>query len=622
MLLAASPAWPAGPEEQQIERIEFRGNEAIGSSALRKAMRLKQPVWWNPFRNTRYMGSDYLALDLYRVLDLYRDRGFPLASIREADIRLSEDAQKVVLDIDIAEGPRYWFGGADVEGVHGVSAKEVRRKINLKQGNVLSRSKVEASRVAIEAMYGEAGFLSALVRSDLDLRGDTASVIFRVREGLLYRFRSTIVDTSGGGLRKTHPEVLRREVLIKPGAAMRASRILKTQERIFDTGLFRTVRVTPTIDTTGAPLADLRITAHERKFGWYGFGGGYSSDDRLHVLAEWGNRNVSGMARRLEAYGDLAFALSPNSGRHRFAVQSGLGRFQYSEPWFLFSRMTNQISASHTYEQQAAFDQDITSLDDGLRRDIGRYSRIGIGVTNKWVRTGNPTSNRSRYVTRNISAYVEEDNRDNLLDARRGSYKQLLGEFAGGLLGGVAQFNRWNATGSWYRPLNGRMIAAFRVRAGVIIPVGRGVSQAGEQQRVFRVPDEERFRLGGGTSVRGYAEGSLGQVDTLGVSIGGTAIALGNIELRFPLFWLFSGAIFVDGGNVWADPQEIKPSRFFDGLRSGRMNPHDMSYGAGGGLRFLTPVGPFRVDYGFKLGSMRQAGHKNGELYLSLGQAF
>ncbi len=62
--------------------------------------------------------------------------------------------------------------------------------------------------------------------------------------------------------------------------------------------------------------------------------------------------------------------------------------------------------------------------------------------------------------------------------------------------------------------------------------------------------------------------------------------------------------------------------RFIDGLRSGRMNPHNMSYGAGGGLRFLTPVGPFRVDYGFKLGSMRQAGRKIGELYLSLGQAF
>ncbi len=119
-------------------------------------------------------------------------------------------------------------------------------------------------------------------------------------------------------------------------------------------------------------------------------------------------------------------------------MQSGLGRLQYSEPWFLFSRTTNQITASHTYEQLAAFDQDITTLDDGLRRDIGRYSRIGIGVTNKWVRTGDPTSTRSKYVTRNISAYVEEDNRDNLLDARRGSYKQLLGEFAGGLLGGVS----------------------------------------------------------------------------------------------------------------------------------------------------------------------------------------
>jgi outer membrane protein insertion porin family len=618
----ADDARSADPDVQRIARIEFRGNESIGSGALRRTMRLKQPVWWNPFRNTNYLGSDYLAVDLYRILDLYRDRGFPLASIREASVHVPEEGQEVALEIEISEGPRYRLGRIGIEGVSELPRKDVQRKIHLALGMVLSKSRIDATRGSLEALYDEGGFLNALVRSDLILRGDSAAVVFRVREGPSYRFRSAIIDTTGGKLMRTDPSVVRREVMLKPGDTMRSSRILKTQERIFDTGIFRTVRVLPSVDTTGAPLADLRITVHERRSGWYGFGAGYSSDDRAHLVAEWGDRNISGKARKLEAYGDLAFSLKRDFGRHRLPVQSALGRLRYSEPWFLWGHTLNQVTVSHKYEQQSTFDQDITTIDEGIRRVISRYSSIGLGITNKWVRSGDPTSARRNYVTRNISTFIEEDHRDNVLDAKRGSHKQLLGEYAGGLLGGTSEFSRWNATGSWYRPLDGGLVTALRMKMGAIFPVGRGVGEAGDLPRVFRIPREERFLLGGGTSVRGYTENSLGQNDESGLAIGGTAILLGNVELRFPIFWLFSGAIFLDGGNVWTDPAEIKLSRFVNGLRPGRMNPLNVSYGAGGGLRVLTPVGPFRIDYGVKLGSMRQAGRKSGELYLSLGQAF
>jgi outer membrane protein insertion porin family len=625
--LVTGDAKSADLDVQRIERIDFQGNESIDSGALRKTMRLKQPVWWNPFRNTNYLGSDYLAVDLYRILDLYRDKGFSLASIRDARVRVPEDGQKVVLEIEIAEGPRYWLSGFEVDGVRQLHSKDIRRKIHLTVGKALSQSSIDAARGALEALYDEGGFLNALVQSDLILRGDSAAVVFRVREGPSYRFRSAIIDTAGGKLTRTDPSVVRREVVLKRGDTMRSSRILKTQERIFDTGIFRTVRVIPSVDTTGAALADLRITVNERKAGWYGFGAGYSSDDRAHLVVEWGDRNISGKARKLEANGDLAFSLKRNFGRHRLPVQSALGRLRYSEPWFLWGHTLNQVTASHTYEQFSTFDQDITEINEGIRRDIGRYSSAGLGITNKWVRTGeliiqgDTTRVRGNYVTRNVSSFIEEDRRDNLLDAKRGSYKQLLGEYAGGFLGGSSEFSRWNATGSWYRPVSGRLVTALRLRVGSIFPVGGGTNKNGEQPRVYRIPFAERFLLGGGTSVRGYTENSLGQTAANGQPIGGTAILLGNVELRFPIFWLLSGAVFLDGGNVWADPAEIKLSRFVDGLRPGEANPLNMSYAAGGGLRFLTPVGPFRVDYGTKLGSMR-AGRKAGELYISLGQAF
>jgi outer membrane protein insertion porin family len=620
--LAWGTAGARDADVQRIEGIEFRGNESISSGSLRNAMRLKQGVWWNPFRAQNYLGSDYLAVDLYRVLDLYRDRGFPLASIRDAAVAVSESGQDVVIRIEVSEGPRYHIRRVALEGVQGLKPEAAQQKVSVVKGQVLSLSRIEATRGALEALYGEAGFLSAVIRSDLVLRGDSADVLFRVREGPLYRYRSTILDTVGASLQRTDPEVVRREVIMKPGDTMRSSRMLKTQEKIFETGVFRTVRVLPAVDPTGAPLADLRITVHERRSGWYSVGAGYSSDDRVHLVAEWGDRNISGRARRLDAHGDLALSMNRHYGRHPLPVQTAMTELRYTEPWLFGTRIVNQFGISHFYEQQTTFDQDITTLEQGARRSIGRYTSIGQGISNKWVRTGDPTSGRANYLTRNFSVFLEEERRDNVLDAKRGSTKQLIGEYAGGFLGGSAEFGRANAIGSWFYPLAGGVVRAFRLRTGFIFPVGRGIGQTGEVPKVYRIPSIERFRLGGGTSVRGYGENSLGPRGEGGQVIGGTAVFLGNVELRFPIFSFLSGAIFLDAGNVWTDPSEIKLSRFVGSFRGGPQDPLDVCYGAGGGFRFLTPVGPFRVDYGVKLGNAQQAGRKPGALYLSLGQAF
>jgi outer membrane protein assembly factor BamA len=97
---------------------------------------------------------------------------------------------------------------------------------------------------------------------------------------------------------------------------------------------------------------------------------------------------------------------------------------------------------------------------------------------------------------------------------------------------------------------------------------------------------------------------------------------LANAEFRFPIYWLIHGAVFADAGNLWDDPDEVKLARFIDGLDEGKPSVINVRYGVGAGLRFMTPVGPFRLDYGARIGSGLGAGGRNGELHLSLGQAF
>ena len=621
LFLGASPVLGA-EGVAKIEKVVFRGNRMIDSDALRGAMRLRQPVSWNPFRKTPYLGPDYLNLDLYRVLDLCRDRGFPLAVVRDVEVRYIEGGRRVRVEIEIGEGPRCSIEEVRLEGTQPLLRQRALDRIGVRAGQVLSRTRIDGSRDALAAFYGEAGYFGSRAFVDVILRGEAATVVYRVHEGPLYRMRDVVIDTTAGRLVRSAPSVIRREVLLESGDIFRTSKIVKTEERIFDTGVFRTVRVQPVADSLGLPQADLHVSVYERAPGWYGFGAGYSSDDRVRFLAEWGNRNIGGHARRLEANGDIAFSLGPSVRTRGLQLKSTLVRAVYTEPWILHKRARSQTSLYHAYERQTSFDQDITGLEEAVQHGIGRFSSIGIGITNKWVRTGDPSASGRRYVTRNLSASLDEDRRDNPLDPRRGSYALLLGEYAGGLLGGRTQFSRWSVTNSWYlRPLASSVLA-LRARAGWIVPVGRGTAREQDTLLVMRVPFEERFRLGGGTTVRGYRENSLGREGEKGEVIGGTALLLGNIELRFPILSIFSGALFLDAGNVWADPKEIKAERIRSGLRSGRYDPLNVAFGAGGGIRVWTPVGPFRVDYGFKLGRARPPGEKPGELHLSLGQAF
>jgi outer membrane protein assembly factor BamA len=136
------------------------------------------------------------------------------------------------------------------------------------------------------------------------------------------------------------------------------------------------------------------------------------------------------------------------------------------------------------------------------------------------------------------------------------------------------------------------------------------------------MPRSELFLAGGGTTVRGYDEESLGP--RVGSETwGGLALIVLNTELRLPLFWRLAGAFFLDAGNAWADYRQISVSRFTRAWTDSDYSPLDVAYGIGVGLRFETIVGPVRLDYGLKVGrGQRDAFGSTSAWHFALGQAF
>ena len=223
------------------------------------------------------------------------------------------------------------------------------------------------------------------------------------------------------------------------------------------------------------------------------------------------------------------------------------------------------------------------------------------------------------YDTRFLSLSYLVDSRDFILDPHRGRFVQVVGEYAGGFLGGMATFTRWTGNYTSYVPLGRRFTWAYRLRGGYMIPINMSVAEAASLPELLG----ERFRAGGATTVRGYSQESLGpySADDPNQDLGGLALILLNAELRMALFARVGAAVFIDAGNVWSDYRQIKLSRFGHAWRREPYSELDVAYSIGCGLRFRTPVGPLRLDYGFKVGRDRHRDDR-GEWHLSLGQAY
>ena len=581
---------PGPPATRRV--IRFTGNQRLSDEQL-------DPVI-TPGRDVdAWAGGDTL---LEAVVATYQTRGFleATASLRPPVF----EGDTTLLEVAIREGPVFRLSELVVEGAAAWSVDQVRAAAGVTVGAVYRAGLAEAVRTDILVAYRGAGFNAVRVRVDATVGpadGEVALLI-AVDEGRRQLLRA--IDVIGAS--RTHTDIIDRELRLELGEPVDQTVWNQARKRLYDTGVFRSVDITAVPLEADPGVPDQPVTARVMLEEWpsyqlrYGVqviderapAGAISDRGQVGVVADLTRRNLFGRA------------ITAGAAVRYDTVQQALRGFM-TLPSFLGRRVTSNLFASRLQETFGPDGFQSISQRDGvtLEQQIRLRERLTLSYSYNFDRDhtfdedfdpNDPFAFDLTVDIARLNASLILDRRDDLFNATRGWFHASTIEWGVETLGSDLRFLKYVGQHFYFRGAPRGGVLASAVRVGL----GRGFGQ--------ELIPSERFFAGGGTTVRGYERDVLGPVGFFGDPRGGSASVVLNQEVRFPIWNIFGGAGFLDAGNVFSTVSDV--------------SFRDLKVGAGFGLRAETPVGLFRIDYGFPLS--RTEGDPLGLWFFSLGQAF
>ncbi|MEJ2181981.1 MAG: outer membrane protein assembly factor BamA [Nitrospirota bacterium] len=563
-----------------VDSIHIAGSN-IEEKKIRDMMSLKERHAFNPA---------LLKEDVERIRELYRALGYTDVSIAEPDVKILDSW--ATIKIEIEEGRQVHITEVNLRGVRSIPEKDILDALTIKSGSPYNDVDISDSRREILRLYRNRGFANCAVTVERTLTEKGAALLYRVHEGPRMFFGKTVV----AGNRRTKPEVVMREAAYEEGQPFSQALLAETRQRLYKTGLFSNVEARP-IQRKGSRKADVLIEVEEAKAGTVEFGVGYGEYERYRGFLEVGYINLFGMNRRVSARVEA----STLSERYILNFQDPyfLGRALESRTLLLYEQRTEENIDTRETRYKLRRLTASTSLEKQFTPQLkGSISYEYSLVKTFHVQPG-VILTREDTGTLGISSLTPSlsyDTRDNPFDPRRGFFLGGSLKVATQALLSETNFVKGRFQASGYQALARWLVLAASLRWGL----------ATSFDESSELPLVERFFLGGRNTVRGFPQDELGPKGPDGAPTGGNAFVLGNLELRTHVTrnWRLVG--FVDSGNVWVQPGDI--------------NPGDLRYTAGAGIQYNTPVGPIRVDYGYKLD--REPGESAGEVHFSIGHAF
>lgn len=553
-----------GPKVK-IKSIIIEGNKAFSKREIKKVMKTDERWLFSFVTSSGYYKKETMNYDIEKIRDLYFNNGYIKVAVADPKIQLTEDKKGMLITIMISEGDQYRISPVEIAGNKVFSEDELRGKIQSSSKNIFSREILRKDVAAITEMYSEKGY--ALVTIFPDLLPDDASkqvkITFKIDEGDIYRIGR--IEISGNI--RTRDKVIRREVRLDEGDIFNSTLLKRTYERINNLNFFEYVEMQPK-PRPEEKLVDIGIKVKERPTGFISVGGGYSSVDKFIGTVDITQGNLFGRGQYIKLKGELG-------GRSSFYELS------FRDPWFMDKPVSFGTGIYKTTREFIEYDRKAVGFDMSFGKSLSEYWRGDITYNYERATIDNVDLNASSTImeqkgtktTSSITPAIVRDSRDNFLDPHTGSRNSLYMTYAG--LGGDNAFLKGVIDSSWFLPV-GETTFSLRGRYGY----ATGISGK-------PLPLYERFYVGGIYTIRGLGFGEAGPRDSNGEVIGGKNQIVFNAEYIFPIIseMRLKGVIFFDTGKA------------YDSLK----DSGDFRYTSGAGFRWISPIGPLRLEYGYNL---------------------
>ena len=564
-----------------VRDIVFSGNTHFKERQIRKVMATKKHNIFSWLTGSGVYNADVAKVDVDRIRALYHNDGYIEAKVGGPEVKLSADRKEARLVFSIVEGAQYKVRSVTLRGNEHLATKELMAGLETRAGQLYSRDKVRKDIATLSEKYGNKGyfFVDIVPRTKPVEGANEVELVFDIDEGK----KAYIGHIQITGNDRTRDKVIRRELRFDEGDLYNGSKMKRSFQRINNLGYFENVELIPN-RRVGSDVLDMEIRVKERPTGSLTLGGGWGSADGFVGTFSISEANLLGTGRKLN--------LSLELGQQRTRVN-----MRYLEPYLFGYDMTGRVDIFNTTEQFSDFDRKSKGGALTVSKAFGEYYSGQTGYRLESLKIDDTRSNispaedlSSDTVSSSIILGGTRNTVDSIFDPTHGSRVELSSEYAGGPLGGDNDYLKVSAEANWFHPLFWKTVFGAHFRTGYLADFE---DDAAAKADIYRL---EGFYLGGINSLRGFALRSVGPKSGdftgqphSGIDLGGNFMVLSNLEVTFPLIQEagLKGVVFMDMGDTWS---RLEPVKF-----------RDIKMSSGFGVRWLSPLGPLRLEWGYKL---------------------
>ncbi|MDD2897417.1 MAG: outer membrane protein assembly factor BamA [Desulfuromonadaceae bacterium] len=592
-------------EKVLIREIRLDGNRAFSSSKLKGVMETKEKWFMSWLTGAGTYKEEVLKNDALLLSDFYLNNGYVNIKVGEPVAKLNETKTALDVSIGISEGDQYRIGEIGFKGELIDPAADLKKKLKSESGEIFNRSILRTDIGTLTDVYGDKGYAFATInpQTRMDNEKKILDMTFDIEKGELV----SIERISIAGNPKTRDKVIRREMRITESELYSSTGIRRSKQNLMNLGFFEEANIA-TAKGSASNKLNVTVDVKEKPTGTFSIGGGYSSLDGLIGQGSIQQANFLGLG--------LKANLSASIGGKSNTYSLGL-----TDPYFMDTKWT---LGGDIYRSERIYTDYTRRLIGGdikggypISDTIGTFLMYKYEIKDLYAPSSAYQSLHDNDVntyplgtttTSSIYSSITHNSTDYRLDPSTGLINSLSIEYAG--LGGDNRYARFITDHTYFHPIYKRLIASTKLTLGTIQEVGRPV------------PIDEKFYLGGIYSLRGYRTRTVSPTQTQLVKdingnqadqqiyMGGSKEIFGNVEVTFPLLAEvgLKGVLFFDYGNSF----NTTSSTVFDTML--------MSYGWG--IRWASPIGPLRLEYGIPINPRTTIDSTHGRLEFSIGSMF